>query len=181
MNIYLDTEFTGLHQHTTLISIGIVASNNRTFYAEFTDYAESQVNDWIFDNVIKNLNLPPLREHERGAIFEQGPPIHYRVKGDRRFVTGVLHSWLESFGEELVVWADCLAYDWVLLCELFGGALNKPSCIYYIPNDLSTYLLAKGFPPDTSRIEFCGVDAVRHNSLDDARTVKRCVERLDTL
>ncbi len=34
MNIYFDTEFTGLHKNTTLISIGMIAENGRTFYAE---------------------------------------------------------------------------------------------------------------------------------------------------
>jgi len=38
MKIYFDTEFTGLHKNTTLISIGCVAENGKTFYAELTDY-----------------------------------------------------------------------------------------------------------------------------------------------
>lgn len=41
MNIFFDTEFTGLHKNTTLISIGCVDENGRTFYAELTDYDES--------------------------------------------------------------------------------------------------------------------------------------------
>lgn len=47
MNIYFDTEFTGLHQNTTLISIGCVSEDNKTFYAELDDYDQSQVNVWI--------------------------------------------------------------------------------------------------------------------------------------
>jgi hypothetical protein len=37
--IFFDTEFTGLHQGTTLISIGLISECGKTFYAEFTDYA----------------------------------------------------------------------------------------------------------------------------------------------
>jgi len=33
--IFFDTEFTGLHKDTTLISIGLIAEDGRTFYAEF--------------------------------------------------------------------------------------------------------------------------------------------------
>ena len=42
MNLFFDTEFTGLHAGTTLVSIGIVAENGKKFYAEFSDYDESQ-------------------------------------------------------------------------------------------------------------------------------------------
>ena len=37
MKIFFDTEFTGLHKNTTLISIGLVAENGKKFYAEFND------------------------------------------------------------------------------------------------------------------------------------------------
>ena len=40
MRIFFDTEFTGLHQNTTLISIGCIDENGRTFYAESTDYVD---------------------------------------------------------------------------------------------------------------------------------------------
>ena len=55
MKIFLDTEFTGLHKNTSLISLGMVDERGRTFYAEFTDYDESQCDDWIQKNVINNL------------------------------------------------------------------------------------------------------------------------------
>lgn len=43
--IFFDTEFTGLHQKTTLISIGFIAETGETFYAELTDYNKSQINE----------------------------------------------------------------------------------------------------------------------------------------
>ena len=57
MKIFFDTEFTGLHQNTTLISIGLVSERGKTFYAELTDYDQTQLNDWLKDNVIANLTL----------------------------------------------------------------------------------------------------------------------------
>ena len=47
MKIFFDTEFTGLHKDTTLISIGIVAENGKSFYAELTDYDKTQVDEWL--------------------------------------------------------------------------------------------------------------------------------------
>lgn len=60
MNLYFDTEFTGLHKNTTLISIGIIADDGKEFYGEFTDYDESLLDDWIKKNVIANLPLQNL-------------------------------------------------------------------------------------------------------------------------
>lgn len=53
--IFLDTEFTGLHKNTTLISIGLVSECGKTFYAEMIDYDYMQLNPWITENVVSNL------------------------------------------------------------------------------------------------------------------------------
>lgn len=55
--LFFDTEFTGLHQNTTLISIGIVSEHGHKFYAELNDYDQSQVNDWLRENVINKLQF----------------------------------------------------------------------------------------------------------------------------
>ena len=55
--IFFDTEFTGLHQNTTLISIGAISDLNDTFYAEFADFDCNQVDEWIRDNVISKLQF----------------------------------------------------------------------------------------------------------------------------
>jgi hypothetical protein len=56
--VFFDTEFTGLHQGTTLISIGLVAETGETFYAELSDYDQTQVDDWLRENVISKLWQP---------------------------------------------------------------------------------------------------------------------------
>lgn len=66
MKIFFDTEFTGLHKDTTLISIGMVSEDGRTFYAELNDYDDSQINDWVRDNVISNLKFAPPKEYAPG-------------------------------------------------------------------------------------------------------------------
>jgi len=52
--IFFDTEFTGLRQRTTLISIGLVSERRKTFYAEIMDYDKSQVDSWI-QEINRNL------------------------------------------------------------------------------------------------------------------------------
>ena len=48
---------TGLHRNTSLISIGLRTEFGSYFYAEFTDYDQSQINEWLQEHVIGNLKL----------------------------------------------------------------------------------------------------------------------------
>lgn len=166
--IYFDTEFTELHQKTTLISLGIISDDDTEFYAEFTDYDQAQVTDWIKDNVIKNLYL----EKPFSRIKQQT-----LVKGDTAFILTHLMDWLADQGK-VEIWSDCLAYDWVLFCELFGGARKIPKSLYYIPLDLCTLFKAKEIDPDVTREEFAEMTGDKHNALHDARVIKACVNKL---
>lgn len=171
MKVFFDTEFTGLHQQTTLISIGCVAENERQFYAEFTDYDQSQVDEWIVNNVLSHLQYANC-EIEGGYKY-QG------LRADSATVAKCLRSWLESLGEPVEMWADCLAYDWVLFCQLFGGAMNIPKCVYYIPFDIAALMKVKGVDPDINRAEFAGMaGGAKHNALWDAEVIKVCYEGL---
>ena len=164
MRMFFDMKFTGLHQHTTPVSIGLVAENGRSFYAEFTDYDKSQVDDWLQKNVIDNL------VGQKGGAFV----------GNRGKLAYLLKGWLESFGEQIEMWSDTLAYDWVLFSQLFGHAFNIPECVYYIPFDLATLMKIKGVDPDVSREKFASFEpsTQKHNALWDAKIIKACYEKL---
>ena len=122
MKVFFDTEFTGLHKNTTLISLGCVDENGRTFYAEFTDYDTSQIDDWINENVIKNLSYAKKKSFFRkNGAFEHD----WRIKGDKTMVREALEEWLNQYSfVELV--SDVCHYDMVLLVDLFGGAFSLP-------------------------------------------------------
>ena len=57
MKLFFDTEFTGLYQNTSLISLGMISEYGDTLYVEFNDYDKIKVNNWIRENVINNLTL----------------------------------------------------------------------------------------------------------------------------
>jgi hypothetical protein len=76
------------------------------------------------------------------------------------------------------MWSDCLAYDWVLFCQLWRGAFNIPKVVYYIPFDLATVFRVTGNDPDVNREEFAGIEGAKHNALHDARVIKACYDRL---
>ena len=173
MRIFFDCEFTGLHQQTTLISIGLVSENGRSFYAEFDDYDDSQVNEWIQQHVIDKLY------HHKHIYNMDAESEHCEVLGNSGEVTTRLSKWLSQF-DHCEMWSDCLAYDWVLFCNLFGTAFAIPKNVYYIPLDLATLLKIKGIDPDINREEFAGMEdnGRKHNALWDAQVIKACYERL---
>lgn len=187
MKLFFDTEFTGLHQNTTLISIGIVALDGRYFYAEFNDYNKDQVNDWIQENVIENL----LYNEEETYCIEESlvpytkihddyTPLCVRMKNDTANIASKLKDWLYQFHDGVQLWSDCLAYDLVLFNQLFGGALNVPANVNYIPMDICTSFYDKGIDPDISREEFIGnaIKGEKHNSLYDAMVIRECYLKL---
>ena len=61
------------------------------------------------------------------------------------------------------IWSDCLAYDWVLFNELFGGAFGIPENVYYIPFDICTLFKMKNIDPDVSREKFIGEEVAGVN------------------
>jgi hypothetical protein len=185
LKIYFDTEFTGLHKNTTLISIGIVTEANQFFYAELNDYDESQIDQWLEDNILSHL----LFKDEPNALKETPDGIY--MKGSSIEVREAIEKWALSItpnGEQLEVWSDTLSFDWILFNHLWGTAFDLPPMFYYIPMDLATALRLKGLDPDISREEL--VDGfiklpdlepavlAKHNALWDAFIIKACLEAL---
>lgn len=160
MKVYFDTEFTGLHKDTTLISIGLVAENEKEFYAELTDYAKEQCSEWIADNVIRHLLIRPtvtekgIEEDEKcGWTFDDIPPTYkensplifqktkvendkWLVNGDKEYVGKKLEEWFAQFDNVQLV-SDVCHYDMVLLIDLFGGAFDLPKNVSAVCHDIN--------------------------------------------
>ena len=179
--VYFDTEFTGLHQKTTLVSIGLISECGKRFYAELMDYDKEQIDGWLQTNIIDNLYLDKtpyvtVRKANGSDI------THY---GDTGSLRDKLTEWFEQFFE-VEIWSDCLSYDWVLFNEIFGHAFNIPKNVYYIPFDISTLFKEKNIDPDISREEFAfpdGIpeDAKKHNAMWDALVIRACHDKLKNI
>ena len=145
MTFFFDTEFTGLHKDTTLISIGITNfEGSRVFYAELTDYDIEQVDDWIRENVINNLILIDKDDSyceyisDTKSIDGLNIPETLEdvclVKGNKEFVRNKLIAWftkcMASNNDTIVqMVSDVSHYDFVLFIDLFGGAMDLPEWI----------------------------------------------------
>lgn len=174
-HIFFDTEFTGLHKNTTLISIGLVAENGKKFYAELNDYDKNQVDNWIQENVIDNL----LNRSEDNDYCT--PNWYYW--GNKQFVGEKLFKWLQQFDE--VEWvSDVCHYDFVLLIDLvYGYAFNMPygkhcSACHDINQDIAEYYCISEIEAfDKSREDILKesskeIEGIKHHALYDAKVIK---------
>lgn len=176
MKVFFDTEFTGLHKNTTLISIGLVDENGRTFYAEFSDYDKSQCDDWIHENVIKHLYLG---KYEHIGFLNDNTTVF----GSKDFIKNKLEKWLSIYDNVELV-SDCCHYDMVLFIDIFGGAFDIPSNINPACHDINQdianyYIISEREAFDLSREEIIekynniiNIEGDKHNSLYDAKVIK---------
>lgn len=190
MKVFLDTEFTGLHQNTSLLSIGLVDEDGRYFYAEISDYDYTQMDEWLLKNVMNhmlyNVNHFTATRFKDNLEMDRSMYSSYSVemKGPIKEVRDKLNQWLQQY-DKVEIWSDCLSYDWVLFNNLFGNAFDIPKNVYYIPFDICTMFKMKNIDPDISRERFIGdrienidIPISKHNALWDAYVIKECFYKL---
>lgn len=197
MKLFFDCEFTGLRKNTTPISIGIVSEDGKKFYAEFTDYDESQCNDWIKENVIKKLKAENIKfdsshtlcdassfGNRRWLKYNDSMEVAY---GEIFYIIPFLQIWLKQFDTIQFV-SDVCHYDFVLLIDLLtngGTALDLPENISAVCHDLNMDIARhfhvsdrEAFDMSREQImnELCGSEDIvtgdKHNSLYDAEVIK---------
>lgn len=186
MKIFFDTEFTGLHKDTMLISIGCVSEDNRQFYAEFNDYDRTQCDDWIESRVIPNLRFNNPKDRNHYGVSSHGKSRdsilkNYSVElvGDKKKISDEFTTWLSQFDSVEFI-SDCSHYDFVLLIDLFGTAFDLPKQVcpacHDINQDIAKYYGvtdAEAF--DISREQIIGTKDdtdKKHNALFDAEVIR---------
>ncbi len=174
--IFFDTEFTELTRDAKLLSLGMVSESGERFYAEISGIHRKDLNPWVLENVVPNLKF----WDRDGCSWDDGNPTTLEVFGPKEKVADFVLKWLSPFGE-VEMWADVLAWDWLLFCDLWEGSFGMPKNIFYIPFDIATLFREKGLDPDISREEFAGMkDGPKHNALWDARVCRECYRKLYT-
>jgi hypothetical protein len=169
--IFFDTEFTGLHKGTTLISVGLIAENGKMFYAELTDYSKEQLNPWLAENVIANLKF----NESVNFVREQGDSTE--AKGDKKTIRKALRKWLEQFTDVQFV-SDVGHYDFILLIDLLGESAFDlprnccPTCIDINQDIARVKKVSNKEAFDISRESLVSnIDGDKHNALYDAKVL----------
>jgi len=144
MRFWIDTEFIEDGRTIDLLSIGVVAEDNREYYAELEECDRSRASPWVVENVFPQLN---------GALK---PRVIVR------------EELFEFFGGSPKIWGYNSAYDWVALCQLWGRMVDLPYGYPWHCRDIrqlaaSLGVGVKGHVPRNDKV---------HNALDDARWVR---------
>lgn len=190
MRIFFDTEFTGLHKETTLISIGLVSEDGHKFYAELTDYDEDQCDDWIIKNVLGHLILSGNEELKEELYGDENTTT---LLGNKAMVAAALKEWLKNkFPHSNIQFvSDVCHYDMVLLIDLlWGSAVEIPQYVYPFCWDITQDLvrvagLTEREAFDISREQFLTDRGIalpkgrKHNSLYDAEIIRAIYDCLD--
>ena len=177
MNMYFDTEFTGLRKNTQLISIGLISEDGKEFYAEFASINTELLDDWIIENVL--MNTAKYGEVNETDIVVNESDYHF---GTREEIQEELKEWLSQFNEVQLV-SDVCHYDMVLFIDIFGSAFDLPENVspvcYDINQDIASYYeesQKNAFDRNREDIlEEKGITVVgqKHNSLYDARVIQQ--------
>ena len=149
MLVWFDTEFIDAGDVLVPLSLGAVRADGAEFYAELA-VDTSLADDWVRANI-----LPTLR-----AEKETPAAVAYRFRA--------------FCGEEPEFWAHYAAYDWVVLCKLYGGLMRLPA-------GWPSYVRDTRCLMDDKAHWFSDEHADQHNALADARWVRDAWVKLRAL
>ena len=205
MKYYLDTEFIEDGETIDLISIGIVADDEREYYAISTDFDPRRASQWVKDNVLSKLPFRhPASPTQGGSPRAWEESLAWKPRHlirdevaeflgytpdvtwyQRRGLARVLDSFfplkpkiefeLRLSASTPEIWADYASYDWIALCQLFGTMMDLPKGMPMYCNDIQQYRNKLG----VHEAELPQQAEGQHNALADARHCKVLLEFLE--
>lgn len=158
--VYFDTEFIENGETIVPLSIGLTTEwkSYQELYIVFNDVETSGADKWVVDNVIPYLYTGPYSEMSRANA------------------ANLIEDWVMGAVGKPEFWADYAAYDWVLLCQLYGKMVDLPSIYPMYCNDVQSF---------KNLIRYTGslpeIQGTAHNALDDAKNVRERVHFLENL
>lgn len=180
MRFWYDTEFLEDGKTIELISIGIVAENEATYYAVNSDFDWDRIKTdrWMCENVAPHLPLLG-----RGVTESTVTRGQFRFNIDHKSVL-VKPKWVianevrefltgnrNNDGTPVELWADYAAYDHVVLAQLWGKMIGLPKGIPMWTHDLRQLWELAG-RPEFPEFVLSDEPAPQHHALADARELQ---------
>lgn len=161
MKYWYDTEFYEDGERIHLISIGIVAEDDRRLYMENADFDWDIVpaEHWLWDNVYPHLQSESYRKIRNQIADEM-----------RKFITkdGT------EFDNQL--WGYYPAYDHVVLAQLFGCMVDMPDGVPWFTQDIRQ--VKQMLKDEGWEYDFPKQESAAHNALNDALWTKSAYEHM---
>jgi len=143
VKIFMDTEFDqDSGPAINLISLGAIREDGVEFYQEADWTDTSALSPWLQENVVPHLD--PSRRVSRSTMQQ----------AFRNFA-----------GPDPEWWGFCCAYDYLMICQLYGSFLDQPNGWPFYMNDLAQYSAHLG----VARPQWPDQEEAEHNALADAR------------
>jgi len=165
MIIWLDEEFVEDGKTIDLISIGMVAEDNRYLYYVNRECDFSKASDWVLENVLLPIGLDRSGFSKNPGDPDASPAYRetYLASRDRAQIAELVKEFVYASPGEPEFWGDYVSYDWVAMCQLFGKMMDLPCGFPMYCNDIQQWRRFLGNPqlPEQTK----GM----HNALDDAR------------
>ncbi len=147
MRYFYDTEFIEDGHTIDLISIGVVAEDDREYYAVSTAFDAERAGTRVRTQVLPKL-----------------PPPASQLWRTRAQIRSELETFLRiDNAESIELWAWVGGYDHVALCQLWGPMTQLPSAMPRVTHELRQLWEDRGRPQMPPR------PADAHNALVDAR------------
>jgi hypothetical protein len=152
VRFYFDTEFLDDGHTIELISIGIVNEDGLEYYAVNSEFDEQRATEWLQTRVLNHIP----RDFKRKLLCNIRQEVNSFLHGPGR--------WDQAEAPE--IWGWYPAYDWVVLCQMYGPLVNRPAHFPKRPNDLKQ--LAEQFP----HVQLPRQQGTKHHPLEDAKWVR---------
>ena len=171
--VFLDTEFTGEHGKTTIVSLAMITMNGRTLEINFNDYNKKQVSTWLKKNVLTNLKGRSTFSSKKAFVK--------------------INNFLDCYssGDKINLVTAGKTLDLSLLFDLYKYAKKNKNSQFHWLHDLPDYL-SHGEHLDLNTMFFlAGLKNVnrenfakmrikrnKHNALYDAIVIRKCFIKL---
>jgi hypothetical protein len=127
---FYDTEFIDDGRTIELISIGVVAEDDREYYAVSTEFDPERAGSWVRTHVLPKL-----------------PPPASQLWRPRAQIRSDLEAFFDIDGAEPIeLWAWVGAYDHVVLCQLWGPMTHLPPAMPRFTRELRQLWEDRGRP-----------------------------------
>jgi hypothetical protein len=125
MRYFFDCEFDEDGETIRPLSIGIIAEDGRTFYAEWQHADLDRCNDFVKENVLPHMKWLGKEFAEPGPPCMTSTEGHIEMCDDARMIRLFLEKWIGD-DKDIEFWAYYGSYDWIVVCQLFGKMIDLP-------------------------------------------------------